>query len=249
VSSNFLAHVLFTILLILPLQAVKGIRALDRQVLINRQARFEFYRMAINGQWLMMLLVIAAAWGHGPLLEQLGIAVPNMSAEDLAISIVAALLILSQSPVVPAVRARLARSPAMARSIYPLRNLLPRSTAEKERWIGVSITAGICEEIIFRGFLFLYFQDVLGLSLYAAVVLSSLIFGLSHYYQGLGNVIRVSIVGALLAVTYAISDSLAVAIALHIALDLGGLYMGAFVASDDQSLGPEDNNTPTDAAD
>lgn len=247
-SGNLIAHLVFVLLLLLPLQAVQGIRALDRQILLDRGARLEFYRMAINGQWLLLLLVFAASWSHGSLLETLGLVFPGMSAEGLAITLAAVLLILSQSPVVPVVRERLARSRTALRSLYPLRNLLPRSTAEKKRWIGLSITAGICEEVIFRGFLFFYFQEILGLSLYATTIVSSAIFGLSHYYQGLVNVLRVGFVGLLLAIVYGVSGSLAIPIALHIVLDLGGLYMGDYVASDDQSIEASAND-PGDAPD
>jgi membrane protease YdiL (CAAX protease family) len=233
VTADLLAHAYFVVLLLLPLQAVKGMRALNAQVLVNRNARLEFYRMAINGQWLLMPLTAAAAWGHGPLPQSLGLRLPVMSLEDVAVSIVVALLTLSQSPVVGSVRRRLAASRNTARMLHSMRNLLPRSEAEKKRWVGLSVTAGICEEIIFRGFLFLYLGDVLGMSLYGTVVTSSLIFALSHYYQGPSNVIRVGFIGLLFATTYALTGSLLIPIALHVVLDLGALYMADFVASDD----------------
>jgi membrane protease YdiL (CAAX protease family) len=240
VTADLLAHGFFIVLLVLPLQAVKGIRALDAQVLVNRNARLEFYRMAINGQWLLIPLTVAAAWGHGPLPQSLGLRLPVMSIEDVAVSVVVALLALSQSPIVGSVRRRLAASPKTARMLYSMRNLLPRSEAEKKRWVGLSVTAGICEEIIFRGFLFLYLREILGISLYGAVVVSSLIFALSHFYQGPSNVIRVGFVGFLFASTYALTGSLLIPIALHIMLDLGALYMADFIPSDDTPTPPPD---------
>jgi membrane protease YdiL (CAAX protease family) len=242
VSGNLLAHLFFVAILILPLQAVRGIHALDRQVLIDRSARLEFYRVAMISQWLLMPFVVAASWNPAPLRQTLGLVLPTMSTEDLAIAIVLAILLLSQSPIVPAVRRRLAGSQSLRHALHPLRNLLPRSEAEKRRWVAVSATAGICEEIVFRGFLFYYLQQVIGLSLYGAIVSSSFIFAISHYYQGLNNVVRIGLVGLLLAILYAVTDSLVLPIALHILLDLGALNMAEFVPSDDAPPGAESPN-------
>lgn len=232
VAVDLLAHAVFLLILILPVQAVKGIRQLDRLILINRAARLHFYQTAIIGQWLIVMLILFALSGHRPVFAALGLVWPDWTTENVAICIVIAMLALSQSPLVPQVRGRLVASTRMRRSLYPIRNLLPRTKREKQRWIGVSLTAGICEEIIFRGFLFFYLQQLLASSLYAAVVLSSAIFGLSHFYQGLSNVVRTGIVGLGLGVSYAVTGSLLVPIVLHTALDLGGLYMDQLIDAD-----------------
>jgi membrane protease YdiL (CAAX protease family) len=232
VTANLLAHLLFLLILVLPLQAVKGMEQLNRLVTIKPAARLEFYRSAIIGQWLIVLLIAFALAGRGPPHVTLGLVWPSWTPENLAISAIAALLSLAQSPIVPQVRAKLAASGRTRSALHPIRNLLPRTAREKQRWIGVSITAGICEEIIFRGFLFFYLQHIVGTSLYGAIVLSTGIFGLSHYYQGTSNVVRTSIIGLLLGIAYAATGSLLVPIMLHTALDLGGLYMDQLVDAD-----------------
>lgn len=75
-------------------------------------------------------------------------------------------------------------------------SLLPQSLAEIAIWIATSITAGICEEIVFRG----YVQRQLGaLSgvLWAGVLGQGVVFGLFHAYQGWKNVIVISFLGVL----------------------------------------------------
>ncbi len=83
--------------------------------------------------------------------------------------------------------------PDQSRSIN---NLLPQSTVEIVLWIAVSISAGVCEEIVFRG----YFQKQFAAytnSMIAAVLLQGVVFGLGHSYQGLKQVVIISVLGML----------------------------------------------------
>lgn len=73
--------------------------------------------------------------------------------------------------------------------------LLPRDPAEIAAWVALSLTAGFCEEAIFRGYLQRQFHALTG-SVVLAVLLQSVIFGVSHGYQGIRNVIMISIFGA-----------------------------------------------------
>ncbi|MDQ3607147.1 MAG: CPBP family intramembrane metalloprotease, partial [Gemmatimonadota bacterium] len=65
-----------------------------------------------------------------------------------------------------------------------LEHLLPRTPTEKAAFVGVSVTAGVCEELVFRGFLIPALDIATG-SLPLAVLLSCAIFGLLHSYQGM----------------------------------------------------------------
>jgi uncharacterized protein len=63
-------------------------------------------------------------------------------------------------------------------------------------WILRSISAGIGEEIVFRGDLQKQFQAATG-SIAAAVILQGAIFGLAHTYQGWKQVIVIAVLGTL----------------------------------------------------
>ncbi len=180
----------------------------------------------------MPIVWIAALPSDSPFMA-LGLQLPVISSDQLGIVALIAAIILSQSPIVPFVRKRMLQSASARASAYPLRNLLPRSAAEKQRWVWVSLTAGFCEEIIFRGFLFYYAQSVLVLSTLSAIVFSSVIFAASHFYQGPANMLKVGVVGALLGALYAATHSLFFCVVLHVLLDLGGLHMGSLIAADD----------------
>ncbi len=62
--------------------------------------------------------------------------------------------------------------------------LIPLASLEFFAWIALSLTAGICEEAIYRG----YFQrQFIGFthSVYAGILISGAAFGAAHAYQGL----------------------------------------------------------------
>jgi membrane protease YdiL (CAAX protease family) len=75
-------------------------------------------------------------------------------------------------------------------------SLLPRSFIEILLWIGVSATAGICEEMVFRGYLQRQFHALSG-NVALAVLGQGLVFGLFHFYQGWRNVVVISVLGVL----------------------------------------------------
>jgi hypothetical protein len=77
-----------------------------------------------------------------------------------------------------------------------IQTLLPQRAVEILLWIGVSISAGICEEFVFRG----YFQkqfEAFSHSRWIALFLQSLLFGVSHGYQGIDACVRIAIYGSL----------------------------------------------------
>lgn len=74
--------------------------------------------------------------------------------------------------------------------------LLPRGPIEIAVWVALSMTAGFCEEAIFRGYLQQQFLALTG-SAPLAILVQAVIFGVSHGYQGLRNVIVIAILGIL----------------------------------------------------
>jgi uncharacterized protein len=75
-----------------------------------------------------------------------------------------------------------ARSPDERRKLW-VRQIIPRSNAERLVWIISSCTAGATEEIIFRGVLFALLASVTR-SIALASLLSAVVFALAHYRQG-----------------------------------------------------------------
>jgi len=72
--------------------------------------------------------------------------------------------------------------------------LIPATSLELVMWFCLSATAGICEEIIFRGYLQRQFAAFAG-SMLAGVVLSAAVFGAAHGYEGGPRMLLLGIYG------------------------------------------------------
>jgi membrane protease YdiL (CAAX protease family) len=91
---------------------------------------------------------------------------------------------------------RLLRVAALARNMD---FILPHGGAELTLWIALSVTAGICEETIFRGYLQRQFI-ALTKSAPAGILLSAAAFGVAHVYQGFRMVILIGVFGAMFGI-------------------------------------------------
>jgi CAAX protease family protein len=93
-------------------------------------------------------------------------------------------------------------------------SLLPQSLVEILIWIATSITAGICEEMAFRGYVQKQFH-ALTRSGVLGMLGQGLVFGLFHAYQGWKNVIVISVLGVLYGVLAAWRRNLRANIMVH----------------------------------
>ncbi|MGD8190976.1 CPBP family intramembrane glutamic endopeptidase [Brevibacillus ginsengisoli] len=99
--------------------------------------------------------------------------------------------------------------------------LRPYSSKERSLWVLVSLTAGVCEELLCRAFPLLFLTSYLhNFSLVVYLMISSVMFGLIHYYQGFNGVIKTSISGLFLALIYLSFQSILPAILIHAVMDL-----------------------------
>jgi membrane protease YdiL (CAAX protease family) len=107
-------------------------------------------------------------------------------------------------------------------------NMLPRGPAEIAVWILLSLSAGFCEEVVYRGYLQRQLQALTGSAL-AAVALQAVIFGISHGYQGVRNVLFITVYGALFGALAHWRRSLKPGMILHAWTDIfGGLIQKSF---------------------
>jgi len=123
----------------------------------------------------------------------------------------------------PATRAR------YARGMQPLAFFLPGSARERYWWAALSISAGVCEECVFRGFLTQHLRGALDgplqLGLTPAVLLATTAFGLNHAYQGVSGVLRTALLGLVFSLVTVLSGSLLLPIVLHALADLVALLI------------------------
>ncbi len=103
----------------------------------------------------------------------------------------------------------------------PVQALLPTTLTERLMWVGVSLTTGICEELMFRGFALEYLmQQPLGLSFGGSAVITSVLFGLGHAYQGRRGILRTMLFGAALCGLLLLTGSLLCPIVVHTLVNL-----------------------------
>ncbi|MHB8301691.1 MAG: CPBP family intramembrane glutamic endopeptidase [Acidobacteriaceae bacterium] len=98
---------------------------------------------------------------------------------------------------------------------------LPETKTERRWFVLVSLTAGICEEFLYRGFLIHYLHSLsLHLELWMALLLSSVIFGLAHVYQGVKGILQTALLGFFFGLIFLMSGTLLLPILLHVLIDL-----------------------------
>jgi len=96
--------------------------------------------------------------------------------------------------------------------------LLPRTTGERLLWLGLSATAAVGEETIFRGYVLTRLHHVFG-HWTPAVILSALGFGLAHIYQGWAGVVLTAVYGVIFSLVYIRRQSLWPCIIAHFLQD------------------------------
>lgn len=107
-----------------------------------------------------------------------------------------------------------------------LAHLIPVTAAERTAFVLVALTAGVCEELVFRGFLQTALTYATGSS-FIALLLGSTAFGIVHAYQEPAGVFRAALLGALLAVPVVITGSIYPSMVAHFAIDVaGGFWIG-----------------------
>jgi len=88
-----------------------------------------------------------------------------------------------------------------------VQSLLPRTPIEFSIWILVAMSAGFCEELVFRGYFQRQFLALTG-SAGAAITLQALVFGVGHSYEGAWAVAKITAYGILFGLLAAWRKSL-----------------------------------------
>ncbi len=99
--------------------------------------------------------------------------------------------------------------------------LLPRTAGERRLFTVVGLTAGVCEEWLYRGFFLAVVAALAGGPTTGVLVLvAALAFGLAHAYQGLVGIVTTGLLGGIMAAVYLQTGSLLMPVLLHAVIDL-----------------------------
>ncbi|WP_153506009.1 CPBP family intramembrane glutamic endopeptidase [Cumulibacter manganitolerans] len=105
--------------------------------------------------------------------------------------------------------------------------MLPRTPVERRLFALVAVTAGVCEELVFRGYLTaLVAALVPGAPVWVCLVAAAVAFGLAHLYQGAPGVVGTFLVGIALGGLYVVTGSLLAPVLVHVLIDLRAISLG-----------------------
>ena len=104
-------------------------------------------------------------------------------------------------------------------SLGDIQALLPRNHAEVRLGALLSVNAGVVEELLFRLAMPALLYGAFGSPVFALIV-SVLLFGGLHAYQGASGILATSVIGAILLALYVATGSILVPIVVHILIDL-----------------------------
>jgi uncharacterized protein len=115
----------------------------------------------------------------------------------------------------------------LAEAMRPLAPFLPKSPRALAWGIALSIAAGVVEEIAYRGFLVTYVSSFA--PVWVSIVVSSLLFGAAHLYQGVAGVLATTALGVIFAVIYLSTGSLLLPMLLHALIDISSMVTAYIV--------------------
>lgn len=203
--------------IVIPWRGRMRLKQLLAKPRVESRERISLYLSTIAFQWTAVAVAGWRAWAHGYSRSDLGLGTgPNLSRSMIAAvggTIIVATLhwmnfrrmgrLLDKLP---------ARVQAMASRI------LPQSPQERVPFLALAVTAGCCEEFLYRGFAMAAFSRA-GFPIWASVVVSSVLFGAAHLYQGRGGLIGTGILGLLFGAFRALTGSILPVAAWHAAID------------------------------
>lgn len=206
-----------------------------RRVAQNPEKRVKYYKKVMLGLWIPTVIILVVTTFRPLSFQDIGLKGITINTSTLGpwvtyfafglagIYMVSLIYYLVGSKVSRKMRIEMVELKKSEHEKIPFKDILPHSKEDKRVWTYVSWTAGITEEIIYRGFLiFALTQLFPSFSVWMVLILSSLLFGLAHTYQGFLNVIKTSLFGLFFAILYMGLDSIVPLMILHFLIDYVG---------------------------
>jgi sarcosine oxidase len=235
---SWLDHAVFIVLaVVLPLRAgAFSLKRLHKAPLEDRpRVRLAVYRQAMLIQWSLVATVAILWLAGGRPWRALGVVTTvTPFFVGLAVALAAGVAVVAVQR-----RRALADDEALAKARERLSHvevMLPHDAREARWFYGLSFTAGVCEEVLYRGYMIWYLAH--GLGLWPAAGVASLIFGIGHSYQGWRGVLATTCVGAAFAGMYLTSGSLLLPAIAHVLVDVhaGHLAHRAYARQREQMI-------------
>lgn len=216
-------HTALLILILLGLSAIGYFTSRRFSAQADGTARLFTYGATLVQEWLLFLFVL---WGErmrsrATVGERIGV---RREKDALVRDIGIAVLAYGVAAIL---------NGALSLALHPpgrevVLQLVPHTLTELALWVPLCVTAGFCEEYIFRG----YFQRQFGVftgSLWAAVVIQAVIFGFAHGYQGASEMFIIFCLGLVFGIVAKLRKSLRPTMIAHFAMDFFAGVIGYLI--------------------
>lgn len=224
---------LFFLLFYEPIIGYIDFQKFKQKVKTDKKARLKYYNNAIIGLCVPTTMIILLIVFTELTFKEIGLAMPRINTEPLGpgitfiglgIGLLYLLFVLYYIIVFKfsdKIKRELTKKKKEEWEKSVISPLLPVTETEKRRWNYVSLTAGVTEEVIYRGFAVFAFAYLFpNSSIWLIILLSSLMFGLAHTYQGfLMGFLRTTIFAIVFSIIFIGIGSIIPLIVLHFLVD------------------------------
>jgi len=179
-------------------------------------SKVPLYLGVIVFEWLLFYATVRGLRAHGtPISKLMG---PGPLWKGIALGLLAYPLILLVGMGVKWALAH-AGLDVDAANVKTVAKVGPQGLVESALWVVVSLSAGICEEFVFRGYLMRQFAAWFG-GWAQGLIASAIVFGIGHAYEGLGPVLTIVVHGVSLGLIALVTKRLVPGMTAHATMDV-----------------------------
>ncbi len=223
---NIADHILFFLLgIIMPFRSIQAQKQI-KQLEYNTPTKIQMYWINGFGLWAMAVIVLLVWYFSDRMVMDIGLGWPPPALDRVSSILVTVFVILYLLDVGSELATKALREKTFQRWISDM-PFLPAKDVEWLHFNFLSLSAGICEEIVFRGFFITYLYSLLQflplhIAQTLAILFPAIIFGFVHYYQGWKAMLKISLMAILFGYVFVLTGSLWLLILLHFLVDLLG---------------------------
>ncbi len=193
---------------------LRRLLALDR---VSSKVKISLYATTIAFQWALVSVVAWRAFARGLTPTELGLA--RADSWHLMFPSLIGAVVLGGLHWLNLRRVGRMEGPAPALMKSIASRILPGSLLEFLPYLALAVTAGVCEEFLYRGFAVAALLRV-GLPSWLVVLLTAILFGLAHTYQGRSGVAGTSLMGLVFGGFRVLYESLLPVTVWHATVDI-----------------------------
>jgi membrane protease YdiL (CAAX protease family) len=203
--------------IVIPWRGRARLRHLLTLPAVGTKEKLVLYGTTIAFQWILLGLVAWRSLARGLTASELGFT-RRVTAELLVLTLVGAAMVgLFQWFNLRRVGRMTGTVPEFMRKLAG--RLLPHSTLEFAPYCALALTAGVCEEFLYRGFAMAALTRA-GIASGAVIFITSVIFGLAHAYQGKSGIVGTTLMGLVFGIARSALHSLLPVMVWHSVVDV-----------------------------